>query len=62
MHLHNNYLLAHQKVNHYPGMYALARKNFLGKNLMKMKKVHPDDYNFFPQTWMLPSDYCDFRN
>jgi len=29
-------------------MYSLAKKNHLGKNLMKLKKVFPDDYNFFP--------------
>ena len=27
-----------------------------------MKKVFKDDYNFFPQTWILPSEMTDFRN
>jgi len=31
----------YQKVNHFPGMYTLARKNYLGKNLMKMMKQFP---------------------
>lgn len=26
----------YQKINHFPGMYSLARKNHLGKSLMKM--------------------------
>ncbi len=43
-------------------MYALARKNHLGKNLMKMMKQFPDDYKFFPKTWLLPSEMSDFRN
>jgi tubulin polyglutamylase TTLL6/13 len=36
----NNYFttLAHQKINHFPGMYSLARKNHLGRNLNKMQK------------------------
>ncbi len=34
-----------------PGMFQLARKNHLGKNLMKMRKKFPDDYKFFPPTW-----------
>ena len=42
-------------------MYSLAKKNHLGKNLMKLKKVFPDDYNFFPQTWLLPVDYHDLK-
>ena len=27
----------HQKINHYPGMEVLARKNLLGLNLMAMR-------------------------
>ena len=41
-------MIAHQKINHFPGMYSLARKNHLGRNLMKMRKVFPDDFKFFP--------------
>jgi tubulin polyglutamylase TTLL6/13 len=42
-------------------MYALARKNLLAKNLYAMKKVFPDEFNFFPKTWMLPQDAKDFK-
>lgn len=38
----------HQRTNHYPGINNLARKNMLGRHLMKMKKLLPNDYNFFP--------------
>jgi tubulin polyglutamylase TTLL6/13 len=44
----------HQKVNHFPGMFNLSRKNLMGRNLMKMRKKYPEDYSFFPLTWMLP--------
>jgi len=50
-----------QRTNHYPGINNLAKKNMLGRHLMKMKKLLPQDYNFFPQTYMLPHDYKDFR-
>lgn len=29
-------------------MYSLARKNHLGRNLMKLKKEFPEHYKFFP--------------
>ena len=52
----------YQKVNHYPGMYAVTRKNHLARNLMRMKRAFPDEYDFTPQTWVLPGDNIDFRN
>lgn len=52
----------YQRINHFPGMYALARKNHLARNLGKMQKAFPDDYKFFPKTWLLPSEYPDFRS
>ena len=42
-------------------MYGLARKNHLGRNLMKMRRVFPKEYRFFPQTWLLPSEFNDFK-
>jgi tubulin polyglutamylase TTLL6/13 len=52
----------YQRINHYPGMYALARKNNLCRNLMRMYKMFNDEYNFFPKTWILPTEMTDFRN
>ncbi len=54
-------LQPHQRINHYPGMYQLARKNNLSRNLMRMAKVFPNEYNFFPKTWVLPQEMNDFR-
>ena len=50
-----------QRINHYPGIYNLARKNMLGRHLKKMKSLLPTHYNFFPKTYMLPLEYKDFR-
>jgi tubulin polyglutamylase TTLL6/13 len=44
-----------QKINHFPGMEVLARKNLLAKGLMKMRKEFPEEYCFFPLTWLLPA-------
>lgn len=38
----------YQRINHFPGMYALARKNHLARNLGRMQKLFPDDYKFYP--------------
>ena len=29
---------------------------------MLMQKEYPDDYNFFPKTFMLPYELADFKN
>lgn len=42
-------------------MFALARKNHLARNLKKMKKQFPDQYKFFPQTWLLPAEYNELK-
>ena len=51
----------YQKVNHFPGMECLFRKNLLGKNLMRMYKLFPKEYSFFPPTWLLPLEWNDFK-
>jgi tubulin polyglutamylase TTLL6/13 len=42
-------------------MYALARKDHLARNFNRMQSRFPDDYNFFPRTWLLPAEYGDFK-
>ena len=29
---------------------------------MKMRKNFPNEYDFFPQTWLLPAEMGDFRS
>ena len=52
----------YQKINHYPSMCCITRKNNLGRNLIRIKQEYPNEYNFFPETWLLPYDWKEFRN
>jgi len=47
-------LKSYQKLNHFPGIFTIARKNFLAANLKKMKKQFPEYYDFFPLTYCMP--------
>ncbi|XP_014884606.1 tubulin polyglutamylase ttll6 isoform X3 [Poecilia latipinna] len=42
-------------------MSEICRKDFLARNLNRMLKLFPKDYNIFPRTWCLPADYSDFQ-
>ncbi|CAG9856892.1 unnamed protein product [Phyllotreta striolata] len=45
-----------QKINHFPGMLEICRKDLLARNLNRMLRLFPRDYNFFPKTWCFPAD------
>jgi hypothetical protein len=38
-------------------MYNIARKNTLGMHLRRFKKEFSKEYDFFPHTWLYPSDF-----
>ena len=42
-------------------MYALARKNYLARNLSRLKRNFKHDYKFYPKTWLLPAEYQDYK-
>jgi hypothetical protein len=52
-------LKSYQKVNHFPAMYQITRKTYLARNLKKMQKLFPDDFDFFPRSWCLPSEMSE---
>ena len=51
----------HQRISQVPGIKVIANKHHLGKNLMAMLKYLPADFNFFPETYQLPSEMREFR-
>ena len=46
-------------MNHFPGMYNLHRKSNLARNLTKMRKSFPKEYDFFPKTFLMPAEEKD---
>lgn len=52
----------HQKMNHFPAMYHICRKNLLAKNLKKMERFFPNEFKIFPKTWVLPHEAVELRN
>ncbi|XP_071117316.1 tubulin polyglutamylase TTLL7-like isoform X2 [Haliotis cracherodii] len=55
-------LKPYQKLNHFPGMGEVTRKDALARNFLKIQKSFPEDYNFVPRTWILPTDYSTLQN
>ncbi|XP_055848310.1 tubulin polyglutamylase TTLL13 isoform X2 [Episyrphus balteatus] len=45
-----------QQINHFPGMIEICRKDLLSRNLNRMLKLYPYDYDIFPKTWIFPAD------
>lgn len=52
----------YQRTNRLPSVHVLARKELLAKNLNMMQQVLPDEYDFFPQTWVIPADRKRFKD
>mmetsp|Transcript_16997 Transcript_16997/g.31838 ORF Transcript_16997/g.31838 Transcript_16997/m.31838 type:complete len:840 (-) Transcript_16997:141-2660(-) len=50
------------RINHFPGMNnALARKSRLARNISRMQRLFPKEYQFIPPTWVLPDDVGDLE-
>ncbi|XP_062915813.1 probable beta-tubulin polyglutamylase [Mobula hypostoma] len=53
-------LKRYQKMNYFLGMHEICMKDLLVMNLNRMLRQFPEDYNIFPKSWRLPSEYLDF--
>ena len=47
-----------QRINHFPGMSEITRKDNLARNMNRLKKLYPEDYAFIPSTWTLPREFA----
>uniref|UniRef100_M4AU22 Tubulin tyrosine ligase-like family, member 7 n=1 Tax=Xiphophorus maculatus TaxID=8083 RepID=M4AU22_XIPMA len=52
----------YQRINHFPGMGEICRKDCLARNMSKMIRCQPQEYNFTPRTWIFPAEYTQFQN
>uniref|UniRef100_A0A8C5QUX8 Tubulin tyrosine ligase like 7 n=1 Tax=Leptobrachium leishanense TaxID=445787 RepID=A0A8C5QUX8_9ANUR len=52
----------YQRINHFPGMGEICRKDCLARNMTKMIKCQSQEYNFVPRTWIFPAEYTQFQN
>ena len=50
-----------QKINHFPGMSEICRKDLLARNMNRLQRLFPKEYNVFPKSWTLPADYGEFQ-
>jgi len=51
----------HQVINHFPAMYLIALKHNLAKYLKLMQKAFPEQFKFFPKTWITPYEFFDLN-
>ncbi|XP_069490697.1 tubulin polyglutamylase TTLL6 isoform X6 [Ambystoma mexicanum] len=51
----------YQKINHFPGMSEICRKDTLARNMSRMQKLYPKEFQLLPRTWCLPADYGDLQ-
>lgn len=45
----------------YASLLSLLLRIKTGKNFNRLSKLFPDDYNYHPRTFLLPTDYGDLR-
>lgn len=50
----------YQRYNHFPCTWQIGRKDRLWRNFKRTKNFFREDYNFIPETYILPEDHEDF--
>ena len=50
-----------RQFNHFPGSWALGRKDSLAKNVNVMKRKHGSAMNILPASYIIPRDQAAFQ-
>ncbi|XP_077161810.1 tubulin polyglutamylase TTLL11 isoform X3 [Paroedura picta] len=56
---HDNDIFSGQ-VNKFPGMTEMVRKITLSRAVRIMQDLFPEEYNFYPRSWILPEEFTNF--
>ena len=54
-------LKPYQKVNHFPAMFNITRKTYLAKNIKRLQKLFPLEFDFIPRTWVIPNELAELK-
>jgi hypothetical protein len=54
-------LKGHQKVNNFPSTGEISRKDCLSRNIGRLQRLAPDEYDFSPSSWIIPAELSSLR-
>lgn len=57
---HDNDNIVSGQVNKFPGMSEMMRKINLSRAVRTMQELFPEEYDFYPRSWILPEEYQQF--
>ncbi|XP_038589990.1 tubulin polyglutamylase TTLL11 [Micropterus salmoides] len=57
---HDNENIISGQVNKFPGMIEMLRKINLSRAVRTMQELFPEEYDFYPRSWILPEEYQQF--
>lgn len=57
---HDNENIVSGQVNKFPGMVEMLRKINLSRAVRTMQELYPEEYDFYPRSWILPEEYQQF--
>ncbi|XP_068609101.1 tubulin polyglutamylase TTLL11 [Brachionichthys hirsutus] len=57
---HDNENIVSGQVNKFPGMMEMLRKINMSRAVRTMQELFPEDFDFYPRSWILPEEYQQF--
>uniref|UniRef100_A0AAQ5Z470 Tubulin tyrosine ligase-like family, member 11 n=1 Tax=Amphiprion ocellaris TaxID=80972 RepID=A0AAQ5Z470_AMPOC len=57
---HDNENIVSGQVNKFPGMIEMLRKINMSRAVRTMQELFPEEYDFYPRSWILPEEYQQF--
>ena len=49
-----------QRISHFPNSFEITKKDRMSVNLKNMQQRFPLEYDFFPETYVIPEEYSEF--